>query len=61
MDASEPKGVNSISNIIGVISLRLGGLYINYNTFKTQEFSFLHKNVVKVYCKNVNYSIFENL
>ena len=28
MEASEPKKVNPISNIIGVNSLRLGGLYI---------------------------------
>ena len=31
MDASESKGVNSILNIIGVKSLRLGGLRLTKN------------------------------
>ena len=50
MEASEPKWVNPILDIIGVNSLRLGGLHIMHKYFNE-----LYKYKVKVDLEDIRY------
>ena len=46
MEASEPKWLNPILNIISVNSLRLGGIHIYYNLFKWNRKKENYKNAI---------------
>ena len=58
MEASEPKWVNPVLNIIGVNSLRLGGLHITVLiTYIICDWLY-NKNYIKINITDFNYLIF---